>query len=460
MSEGRFPYRAFGSVCPGRGWVAKLLASLALLVTFGAAAPAAAQGPASCVGRCGAQAPSGCYCDSVCFTYNDCCSDNYSTCFKPVVNSIAPTTSATAGGTLTINGTNLVPPSGVINSIVTIDGTPCPLASTPTAGMLQCTVPAGQGTGKDLVVRHDRTNGNQSTPYPFSYTAPDVISVFPTSGPAAGNIPITITGTNFGTSGSVTVGGAACPTTSYDHSLIHCTLPAGSAGVRILAVSVAGQSDSTDFTYEAPTPTETPTVTPTATPTETPTGTPTATETATATPTVLCNPTPRSDCRPPGKSALTLRDSAADDGKDQLVWTWTKGAATTVSDLGNPQTTTDYRFCLYDPTQPLIELRLAPGGNCARGKPCWKTDKSPYRYADSAGSASGITKLQLKAAEAGKASVQLRGKGANLPDVPLLPTLPLTAQLVNSDGTCWSATYAGPASKSEPDFFKIGYTAP
>jgi hypothetical protein len=351
----------------------------------------------------------------------------------PALAGLDPASGPTAGGiALTLTGTNF----GVAN-VVTVGGAVCPVTEQ-SATTVVCTLPAGQGVARNVQL----TAGGQSTgSLAFSYGTPAISGVFPASGPTAGNIPITVVGANFGTSGSVTVGGAVCPATLHDHARITCTLPAGSAGVRSLQVTVAGQSGSTDFTYEDPTPTATATATPTPTPTP------------------LCEPTPRSDCRAPGKSLLTLRDRD-DDAKDQLIWTWTKGEATAVSDFGDPQAATDYRFCLYDAAQPLIQLRLAPGGICARDKPCWKTDKSPYRYADSAGSASGITKLQMKAAEAGKASVQLRGKGVNLPDVTLPLTTPLTAQLVNANGTCWSATYAGPASKSEPDFFKIGHSAP
>ena len=36
--------------------------------------------PNSCLGHCGSQAPGGCYCDSACSFYGDCCSDKTSIC--------------------------------------------------------------------------------------------------------------------------------------------------------------------------------------------------------------------------------------------------------------------------------------------------------------------------------------------------------------------------------------------
>src|SRR5207249_732879 len=75
---------------------------------------------------------------------------------------------------------------------------------------------------------------------------------------------------------------------------------------------------------------------------------PTPTPTATA----LCGAAPRADCRPvtvPEQSLLLLM-SNADQSQDKLIWTWSKGAATALSDFGDPIHTTDYAFCLYDET--------------------------------------------------------------------------------------------------------------
>ena len=44
------------------------------------APPPTAQADASCAGICGYQSPQGCYCDSACSGYGDCCSDYAGSC--------------------------------------------------------------------------------------------------------------------------------------------------------------------------------------------------------------------------------------------------------------------------------------------------------------------------------------------------------------------------------------------
>ena len=39
-----------------------------------------ASDPNSCVGNCGSQAPGGCWCDSQCTSFGDCCSDKIAVC--------------------------------------------------------------------------------------------------------------------------------------------------------------------------------------------------------------------------------------------------------------------------------------------------------------------------------------------------------------------------------------------
>lgn len=353
---------------------------------------------------------------------------------NPTLAGLSPANGPTDGGIpLTLAGTNFGSAS-----TVSVGGQPCPVTNQAETSVV-CTLPPGQGIARSVQLT---TEGAASNTLLFDYDPPVISAIEPASGPTAGNVPITVRGTDFGTNASVTVGGRACTPILLQSSIgVACTLPPGTAGVQPLVLTVAGQSDTVDFTYADPTPTATATATPTATPTP------------------LCEPTPRSDCRAPGKATLTVRDNA-DDSRDQLLWNWSRGEATATGDFGDPKTATDYRFCVYANGQPWLGLRVPPGGTCARDKPCWKTDKSPFRYADAAGSASGVTKLQLKAGEAGKASLQLQGKSIGLPDVVLPPQLPLTAQLVGGNGNCWSATFAGPPTKATSNLLKVGYKAP
>jgi hypothetical protein len=148
------------------------------------------------------------------------------------------------------------------------------------------------------------------------------------------------------------------------------------------------------------------------------------------------------------KGSIQLANSG-DDTKDSAKWKWAVGATTTVADFKDPVNgTAEYRFCLYDGSgrsQPLLASAILAGGTCGT-KPCWKaTGTSGFSMANKLAAPDGIAKIKLRAGLAGKATVQLGGKGANLP-MPSLPlVLPVTAQLLIRDGagmTCFQTTYA------------------
>ena len=178
----------------------------------------------------------------------------------------------------------------------------------------------------------------------------------------------------------------------------------------------------------------------------------------------LCgtSPAPAASCflqAVPLKAALHIVD-VADNTKDKLQWSWTKGVATVTSDFGNPLSggATRYELCVYDSSpssQPLMDAAVAPGGTCD-GKPCWKLTRTGFSYKSKSGSAHGITKISLKGGEAAKSSVKVQGKGVNLsPPNPVL-TLPVTVQLIRGAGgtsKCWQTQYVT-ATKNDDEQFK------
>jgi hypothetical protein len=151
-----------------------------------------------------------------------------------------------------------------------------------------------------------------------------------------------------------------------------------------------------------------------------------------------------------------MRDRTPDT-RDRLTWKWLKGEATTKADFGAPLTSTDYAFCLYDGTGGLATSAEAPADGLCDGKPCWRESSRGFKYRKRNLSGSGTTnKLQiiLKSGEAGKAKFILKGKGG-VPPIPRLPiAMPVTAQLVNSNGVCWEATFSSPRNTNQPDQFK------
>jgi hypothetical protein len=69
----------------------------------------------------------------------------------------------------------------------------------------------------------------------------------------------------------------------------------------------------------------------------------------------------------------------------------------------------------------------------------------------------GLATVDLKSGAAGKARVSVTGKGGRLPLPPLpVTSLPLTVQLTNGVGTCWSARYQNDVRTNDDTAFKAG----
>ena len=168
----------------------------------------------------------------------------------PEILTISPAAGTTGGGTLiTLTGRNFG--SG---GSVTIGGQLVFF----TAGTsyshtrIVAATPAGQGAGRPVVVE---TLGRSSNAVNFDYDAPQITHITCNSAPTAGGTILTLTGSNFGLSGSVSVGGHNAPVTSggYSHTVITCTLPPGQ-GIDLPVVVSSGQrsSNTLPFSYDAP----------------------------------------------------------------------------------------------------------------------------------------------------------------------------------------------------------------
>ncbi len=167
-----------------------------------------------------------------------------------------------------------------------------------------------------------------------------------------------------------------------------------------------------------------------------------------------CGATPASGCKTPtvaGAALLDVKDRTPDD-KDRLMFKWNKGAATSVAELGVPTTTTGYELCLYDGNADLVSHASAPAAGVCNGRPCWKPTSTGYKYSDAALTPSGVQKLLLKAGPDGKASIQVKGKGTPLatPPLPLTPTV--RAQVINTNGVCWEASFQNPTRDDDAEF--------
>lgn len=145
---------------------------------------------------------------------------------------------------------------------------------------------------------------------------------------------------------------------------------------------------------------------------------------------------------------MQIRDYL-DDTRDQLKWKWSKGDATSVPDFKDPANgSASYHVCVYDASanpQPRLDSDVPPSGTCT-GRPCWKASSTGFVYRNKTGAgADGITSMKLRAGSAGRARIQVKGRGAALQSPALPLTIPVTVQFVAQDGLsteCWQTTFS------------------
>ncbi|MEO0017796.1 MAG: hypothetical protein RLZZ522_1079, partial [Verrucomicrobiota bacterium] len=165
----------------------------------------------------------------------------------PSLASLSPTTGPTAGNIpITVVGANFG-----ANPTVTIGGASAPILSQTADGTVICTLPAGQGLSR--VVQVTSQDSRSSNTLQFNYLPPAITSIAAQSAPTAGNVPITIRGSNFGLSSSVTIGDQPAPVTLSSHETLVAQLPAGEGTGLPLVVTNSGQISNTfAFDYDAP----------------------------------------------------------------------------------------------------------------------------------------------------------------------------------------------------------------
>jgi hypothetical protein len=170
----------------------------------------------------------------------------------PNIDSIDPLTASSAGGSLmTITGAAFG-----ITGVVTIGPYSCPAFSY-TPDEIVCSIP--EGIGDDLEVFVTVETGEVTNIVLFSYSPPIISNILPQNGPTEGSY-ITITGTSFSTSGSITVTSAYDPVfcsvssgADFTDTQIVCLLSAGTGTVDIVVSANGFDSDVFQYTYDVPT---------------------------------------------------------------------------------------------------------------------------------------------------------------------------------------------------------------
>ena len=160
----------------------------------------------------------------------------------------------------------------------------------------------------------------------------------------------------------------------------------------------------------------------------------------------LCPPAPLGGCLAAhARGARVTIKTPSNPHGSQVAVSW-RGDGSTPAALGDPTTTTDYLLCVYDASgaQPRLTLAAPRGGTC-KGRPCWSALPTQVRYGDAEYTPDGVSSLRVASGSTSVYSLSARREhvleeAAALPLLPL--TGPLTLQLVNSAGKCWSATFS------------------
>lgn len=160
-----------------------------------------------------------------------------------------------------------------------------------------------------------------------------------------------------------------------------------------------------------------------------------------------CDVTPAVGCisGAPGRSVIGLTKKGG--SRDKLKWSLKRGGATALADFLDPanDADTEYTFCLYDASGKFLESTIPAMGFC-NGKPCWRaTGSTGFSYKSKLALAGGIQGMKMKAGEEGRASVQVKGKGALLGLEIGTYTAPVTAQLIADNGStsqCWQTIFS------------------
>ena len=116
--------------------------------------------------------------------------------------------------------------------------------------------------------------------------------------------------------------------------------------------------------------------------------------------------------------------------------------------LGDPLTTSDYAFCLYDSNAGAWELVLEkamPARASFKGAPRWKASGSGFRYIDGGKRYGPVDSMSMRSGVAGKARLSLKASGVALapPALPLDQDPSVVAQMLNTQtGVCWEAVFS------------------
>jgi uncharacterized delta-60 repeat protein len=147
-----------------------------------------------------------------------------------------------------------------------------------------------------------------------------------------------------------------------------------------------------------------------------------------------------------GRSSLGIRDRDGHE-RDRLKWTW-KGSPASVSDFGDPTSSTGYTMCIVENAVASPTIRLGwptyTGG--------WSSLPQGYEFEIGYETDFPFDKARLTASPSGRGKIKISASGEYLePTLPLM--MPLTVRLDRHDGGhCWEAPFSAAKTNTASDF--------
>ena len=142
--------------------------------------------------------------------------------------------------------------------------------------------------------------------------------------------------------------------------------------------------------------------------------------------------------------------------KPQVSWKWGQGEAVSKEDFGDPTTDTDYWVCFFDEESdtpdPDPERDQDSSCSLAEAGDTWKDKGTGFKRRT--GEQKGVVKVKLKAGDAGKAKIKVKGKVLTQPTKPFDQDPDFIMQLVNSDLSCWESRFPTPSKLNDGAKFK------
>ncbi|MCI0341961.1 MAG: IPT/TIG domain-containing protein [Planctomycetales bacterium] len=153
----------------------------------------------------------------------------------PTLTNVSPSSGPDSGGTaVQLTGTNFL--SG---ATVAFGGTAATGVTFVSSSQVNCTTPAHTlGVVTVTLTNPDLLAASLTNGYTFLGPTPTLVGVSPAVGPVGGGTLITLTGTNFASGATVTLGGSAATSVSFvSSSILTATAPAHAAGFVTVAVT-------------------------------------------------------------------------------------------------------------------------------------------------------------------------------------------------------------------------------